>query len=177
MGYTKGTTVRRRRARVNQQERIAYERAAAACHFNGSVTPAAKMLPSEELAPVTDATFDHAHAKVGAEDGVAVTAVAQCAIKARTAHLTAEGDEAWRPDLKCDVHALITVIFSKTGTSALGPDGLRFENFQSLPTTAGRKSKFPGVIRLFWRHAVEGPNASPHEFWPLLLQSNLTAVG
>ena len=47
-------------------------------------------------------------------------------------NLVAGGGEAWRPDLKLDLHGFISVVMCKAGISAPGPDDLRFAHLQSL---------------------------------------------
>ena len=87
---------------------------------------------------MTEATFDGVYAKVGTEDDTVATAAAQGAIQASKARQRSQSDRALRPDLG-----------SKAGTSAPGPDSLRFAHLQSVLATAVNKAKLTEVIQLF----------------------------
>ena len=71
---------------------------------------------SENLAPVTDATFDRGLRTLGAEDGATVAVAAQDAIEASEVCLSDVDDRTWWPTLEFNVHDLTSVFISKAGT-------------------------------------------------------------
>ena len=64
---------------------------------------------------MTDTTFNRVWAKFFAEDGVAVTAVAQDAIEASRGFPNAGDRVTERPDLEFDIDPLIAGFMSKPG--------------------------------------------------------------
>ena len=80
----------------------------------------------DNLAPRTEATFDRARTKFGAEFSASCATGAQDVIGADKALLATGGDETWRTDLDLNVHGFITLARFKADTSAPGSDDLSF---------------------------------------------------
>ena len=60
---------------------------------------------------------------------------------------------------------------SRNALFALGSDGLRFLRLQSIMRTGFGRDEFDA------RRIIHDPGAFPPKFWPLVLQSHLTALG
>lgn len=68
------------------------------------------------------------------------------------------------------------MVTSKAGFSASGPDDFRFAHLQALARYGFDRSKFPEVIRPFWRLDVEYSNSVPPESWSSSLEPILVVL-
>ena len=72
---------------------------------------------------------------------------------------------------------LFDVISSRSALSGPGNDGQRFFHLQSIIHTDIGREEFGKGMTAFWRKIVDEPGAFPPEYWRLILQSSLTALG
>ena len=83
----------------------------------------------------------------------------------------------WRLEEEFDPQVAVEVINSRNALLGAGSDGRRFSHLQSIIRTGFGREKSGAGIEAFWRRIIDDPDAFPPEFWPLFLQSNLTALG
>ena len=83
----------------------------------------------------------------------------------------------WRPEGEFEPQVAFEVVNSRNALSGAGSDGLCFSHIQSIIRTDVGREKNGSGIEAFWRGIIDDPSAFPPEFWQLLLQSNLTALG
>ena len=72
---------------------------------------------------------------------------------------------------------LFDVISSRSALSGPGNSGQRFAHLQPIIHTEIGRDEFGWGMTAFWRILGDEPNAFLREFWQLLLQSSLTALG
>lgn len=92
MAYTEGTAACWTRSGVDPRGGAAFKLAAAACRFKTIVGTAVQTIFYNDLVQETEETFDRVRATFATEDDACVAGIAQDAIEACRASLTAEGD-------------------------------------------------------------------------------------
>lgn len=106
-----------------------------------------------------------------------LTAATKAAIATSWDALGSGEDAAWRSEDEYKPQTIIDVMKSRNALSAVGNEDIRFSHLQCLLNTPEGKERFGPARGSFWRRIVEQSDAFPLEFWELVPQSNLTALG
>ena len=138
---------------------------------------AARNLLPEPRSEANEKTWNTLVAKFPSEDDATVsTAAAETVLRSAT-----EGGYGnappWRAGDEYASEVLLDVINSRSALSGPGNDGQRFSHLQSIIHTDIGREEFGRGMTSFWRRIVDESDTFPPEFWQLLLQSSLTALG
>ena len=116
-------------------------------------------------------------AKFPDEDQTSISEAAAAAVEASGSDSEEGSGPEWRPEGEFDPQVAFEVINARNALPGAGIDGLRFSHLKSIIRTDFGREKIGACVEAFWRRTIDDPSAFPPEFWQLLLQSNLSALG